>query len=604
LDCLHDVVDKGVPQTQVEAALHQLELSQREIGGDGYPYGLQLILSSLSGTIHRGDALALLNWDAVLKQLHEDIRNPRYIPDLVKILLLDNPHRVRLVLAPDKALAQHRDADERQKLQHLMSTMTEAELKQIQDKTRTLLERQQQADDAGILPKLNRDDIPLELAILEPTWVDSTQRWTFYDQCTNGLVYHQLVMDLASIPQAQMPLLSLLSRLITEVGLADEDYLQIQARQASICGNLAAHISLLGGRTDENDARGFFILSIKGLMNRQDAIAQLLVDTLAYARFDELRRIRELVSQLRARKQQSIVQAGHSLAIGAAGQHMSCINQTSYRMSGLAGIKWLQQLDDSLTETVALEKLSSQLTDLLQLLQSAPQKLVSISESQYQQRVIDSMASQFGSLNTQPSKQLRFVATGQVVKQVWITNSQVNFCARVFKSVAAGHADAAPLMVLGDVLRNGFLHRAVREQGGAYGAGASQDSGNACFRFYSYRDPRSAETMADFGAAVDWVLGPQLTQQYLEEAVLGVISSIDKPGSPAGEALQAYESTLHGRTPAHRKAFRAAILKVSLSDLQRVAKQYLLNHEPSEAVIASAGLKDDPYFSAFEQFQI
>ena len=604
LDCLQNVVEQGVSQAQVEAALHQLELSQREIGGDSYPYGLQLILSSLPGAIHGGDALALLNLDAVLKQLHEDIRKPNYIPELIKTLLLDNPHRVRLVLAPDRALAGYRDANEQQRLARLMNTMTTAQRQQIEAQTRALLTRQQQAGDTSSLPKLERDDIPLELTIPEPSLGDSNQHWTFYNQATNGLVYHQLVVDLTTMPQEKMPLLGLLSQLITEVGLANESYLQVQARQASVCGNLAAYISLRGGRTNENDARGFLILSIKGLISQQDAIAQLLAATLVQARFDELRRIRDLVSQLRARKQRSIVQSGHSLAIGAAGQNMSCINQVSYHMSGLAGIKWLQELDDSLTETAALEQLGNELTDLLQNLQAAPQKLVSVAESQYQQQVADSMANQFGHHNTQMPQRLGFTTTDKIIKQVWLTNSQVNFCARVFKTVVTGHADAAPLTILGEVLRNGFLHRTVREQGGAYGGGASQDSSNACFRFYSYRDPRSSETMADFSAAVDWVLGSELTQQHLEEAVLGVISSIDKPGSPAGEALQAYESGLHGRTPAHRQAFRTAILQVSLADLRRVAQQYLINHVANEAVIAPAALLDNPYFDTFEQFQI
>ena len=161
------------------------------------------------------------------------------------------------------------------------------------------------------------------------------------------------------------------------------------------------------------------------------------------------------------------------------------------------------------------------------------------------------------------------------VHQLWTTNTQVNYCARSFPTVSSAHPDAASLVVLGEVLRNGYLHRAVREQGGAYGGGAGQDNNNACFRFYSYRDPRSEETFTDFSAAVVWVLSDQLLQQHLEEAVLGVIGSLDKPGSPAGEALQAYQNQLHGRTSDVRQAFRVAILAVSLDSLQSVAKRYL-----------------------------
>ena len=105
---------------------------------------------------------------------------------------------------------------------------------------------------------------------------------------------------------------------------------------------------------------------------------------------------------------------------------------------------------------------------------------------------------------------------------------------------------------MGDFLRNGFLHRVVREKGGAYGSGAGQDSADAVFRFFSYRDPRLADTLADFDASLAWLQSSELEAQKLEEAILGVVSSIDKPGSPAGEAKQAYHSALFGRTPEQR----------------------------------------------------
>ena len=58
----------------------------------------------------------------------------------------------------------------------------------------------------------------------------------------------------------------------------------------------------------------------------------------------------------------------------------------------------------------------------------------------------------------------------------WITGSQVCFCAEAFPTVDSSHEDAPALSVLGTVLRNGYLHSAIREKGGAYGAGAMQDS--------------------------------------------------------------------------------------------------------------------------------
>jgi len=143
--------------------------------------------------------------------------------------------------------------------------------------------------------------------------------------------------------------------------------------------------------------------------------------------------------------------------------------------------------------------------------------------------------------------------------------------------------------VLGGFLRNGFLHRAIREQGGAYGGGASQDSANASFRFYSYRDPNHTATLDAFDQSIDWFLGQDHPWQQVEEAILGVISSLDKPGSPAGEAKRHFHDCLFGRTPERKREFRERVLSVTAEDMVRVASDYLCRDQASIAVITNAG---------------
>ena len=116
----------------------------------------------------------------------------------------------------------------------------------------------------------------------------------------------------------------------------------------------------------------------------------------------------------------------------------------------------------------------------------------------------------------------------------WITGAQVSYCAEAFPTVDAFHEDAPALSVLGAVLRNGYLHSAIREKGGAYGAGAMQDSKNQVFKFFSYRDPKCTETFNEFRNSREWSL-KGISQNQLDEGILGVISSIDKPLSPYGE---------------------------------------------------------------------
>ena len=89
-----------------------------------------------------------------------------------------------------------------------------------------------------------------------------------------------------------------------------------------------------------------------------------------------------------------------------------------------------------------------------------------------------------------------------------------------------------------------------------------------------------------------WLTETEHTWQSLEEAILGVVSSIDKPGSPAGEAKSTYQAELFGRTREKREAFRNRVLQVTINDLQRVATAYLQPEKASIALVTHNGHKE------------
>jgi presequence protease len=188
------------------------------------------------------------------------------------------------------------------------------------------------------------------------------------------------------------------------------------------------------------------------------------------------------------------------------------------------------------------------------------------------------------------------------VAQAWVTATGVNFCARAYPTVAVDHSDAPALAVLGQFLQNGYLHNAVREKGGAYGSGAGYDASTGAFHFFSYRDPRLGETLTDFDRSLTWLGTHRHGADSLEEAIIGVVASLDKPGSPATEAITSFYSELNGRTAAHRRRFRQGVLKVKMDDLRRVAAEYLCPERASTAVLcgAHAALPDTEGFEVYE----
>jgi Zn-dependent M16 (insulinase) family peptidase len=594
LDVLREVADNGVPQERLEAVLHQLELHQREIGGDSYPYGLQLIMQALSSATHRGDPIAVLDLDPVLARLRQQIQDPDFIKRLARELLLDNPHRVTLVMSPDQKLAARRDAAEKARLAQLQQQLSDADKQRVVELAKALEQRQTMRHDESILPKVTLGDVKPDIHVIphEKRQLGVLPA-TFYARGTNGLVYQQLLIELPALDEEQIALLPYYTNALTEVGIGDRDYLATQEWQSSICGAITASTTIRGAIDDEQRIGAYLVLSSKALSRNLAAQSELMKATLELVRWDELPRLRDLVAQQRARREQSVTGNGHHLAMSAASAGMSPAAKLNHTLGGLAGIRQIKQLDDSLEQHDALASYAEKLQALHRLICAGRKQLLVVAESHDAPRLDDCIGAiwQQSALPCGAAP-LTVPHQRETVRELWLANTQVNFCAKAYPTVPVDHPDAAALTVLGGFLRNGYLHRAIREQGGAYGGGASQDSNIGAFRFYSYRDPRLTETLADFDASVQWLLDEAHDPEQLEQAILGVIGSLDKPGSPAGEAKSAFHNELFGRTPEQRRRFRARVLAVTLDDLKRVAKTYLQPELASIAVLTNeAGRK-------------
>jgi len=112
------------------------------------------------------------------------------------------------------------------------------------------------------------------------------------------------------------------------------------------------------------------------------------------------------------------------------------------------------------------------------------------------------------------------------------------------------------------------------------------------FKFYSYRDPRIEGTMEDFRASIDWLIDEAKDESLVEQSILGIIGSMDRPGSPAGEAKINHHALKAGRSYTRRQQYRAGLLAVTLQDVKRVAETYLKAGDGKMAVVAPKAAKE------------
>ena len=596
VETLKTVASLGIPEKRLEAVLHQLELQQREITGDSYPYGLSLILQGLSFATHYKSPVNALDIEDTIRKLQENIKNPKYIRDLAENLLLKNNHRITLTLAPDTELSEYRNRLEMERLKTIKESLSTTEKKELVKLAADLRDRQMSQDDESVLPKLGLKDVPNSTDDIDFTAQKIKNfNFTSYNRGTNGLIYQQAIRKYPHLDTEELKLTPYYITLLTELGINGKDYLSIQERQSDSVGSIHAFSSFYAKINDEQDTSANLVLSSNALARNLEKQTLLMTETINEVSFVETDRIRDIISQKRAMAEQSVTGNGHSLAMIAACAGMSPVAELNHKLSGLEATKELRRLDKTLSDNATLLSLTKELKTLHEKFRNIPIDLLLIAEETNLKEMMTKIP-ELWKKNEEIANYKEDLILSKIREkrgEFWIADTQVNFCAKAYPTVPSDHPDSAPLTVLGGFLRNGFLHRAIREQGGAYGGGASQDSSIAAFRFFSYRDPRLSETLDDFEKSIYWLLEEKHDESALEQAILGVISSLDKPGSPAGDAKRHFHNQLSGRTHDFRENFRKKVLDVKLSDLRNVTEKYLKPELSSTAILSNSKSKDN-----------
>jgi len=578
---LEKLVSDGVPKDLVNSSLHQLEISQREVSSGGMPYGLQLMLGCMNACIHHDDPISMLDLDASFKKLKSLISKKGYLEELIRNSLIKNQHRLNYELKPDPKFNEKLEDFFSSNLKLRENSLTNDEKKEINDLANALKARQEAEDDVEILPKVTKKDIPLVREYTSESFALDNR--SVYEVGTNGLIYSDFLFPCANLTSQELLFSSLYTFVLTEIGQKTSSYEEIQALQSSITGGINASFKM--HMSDQKEQGELFLkISSKALEVNFDSMEKLVLNTLENARFDEENRLLDLFNMFIARNEESLNQNGHILAMNSAASSLNTFSATSYQMSGM------QMLNKS-KETISNIKNISETKIMIDILKSIHSKVLKDPYKVFtacSPKALQDLSKKFKNVQSDAMQNLVKPIDEQIA---WITGSQVCYCAEAYQGVSRNHPDAATLSVLATVLRNGFLHTAIREKGGAYGAGATNDTSTNTFKFFSYRDPKCAETFSAFTQAIEWSK-TNITDQHLEEAILGVVSSIDKPLSPVGEAKNDFNLNLDGFSTEERLEMRQRVINCTIEDLIRVTKKYLT--KPSKkSILAGEAYKDE-----------
>lgn len=591
-NALKEIVSEGIPSELIDAAIHQLELSRLEIAGDHAPFGLTLFMRSGLAKQQGCDPENALQVHTLFEKLLAQIRDPNYFTQLIQTHFLNNTHRVRLVMLPDPQLAAEEAAEEKHALQEQKKALTEAQVQSLLQQAQDLKDYQKATEEQSTdcLPKVTLQDVPL----LTRDFALKTHSFgpleVFHHDCfTNHIVYADLLFDLPPIADEDLPYVSLLTTLLTEIGSKDRSYTDNLAYIQAHTGGIAASASLYIQATDPDQVRPAFSLRGKALFRKVDKLFSLMNDTLLAPRFNDPERIGDLIEQIHEAQVQRLNRQAMRYAMQLASSGSSAASYVGEAWTGLRYFKTIEALSKSLPSNIPklIERLITLKTRLFTF--HNPQLVLSGSKEMLDFLVKHQFYGLAG-LRPTPAKpwQLDYPFSPPPSQGRPIA-SQVAFSAEVFQAIPYIHPHSAALAAAAAILENKILHKEIRERGGAYGCGASFSSNTGHFSFHAFRDPHIARTRAIFHSSLEAIGAGQFTPQDLEEAKLGVIQQLDLPVSPGSRAMAAYTWLRKGKTLAMRQSFRDRLLALTPHDISQAVTLHLLSQKDTSVFVTFAG---------------
>ncbi|MDR1612696.1 MAG: insulinase family protein [Planctomycetota bacterium] len=578
-DVLRREIGNGFDREKVESALHQLELSAREIKSQ---YPLRLMERVFTAWLYDSDPLSQLNIGDRLDELRERVLNePGFLEAIAREFLLDNPHRLLAVMTPDPAYSARMEMEAAGKMETLLAGMSDhmkREARVIAKRLEIVQAEGNTPEALATLPRLSLPDVSSEPIPL-PYQRHPVGRFELLDvpMYSGGVDYLLLTLDLGYLEGDDLDYLPLFCEALEKSGAAGRGYAEMAALEASVAGGIEFSPGIVASVEGPDRARLGINAWLKALDGNWERALPLLADRLFRPEFDDPDRLRDIVLQSRVAWRNQVAPQGHHFAALYAARHLSPAALLAERLSGCTQARFVDALaaaGDGRVDGLA-ERFAAMAGKIASLADVSAAQVGSREAFSASEAWLAENAGGFRAGGGRPSPPPHPVpATGERIGLA--APSEIAHVARALPAPALSGADAPALLLLGQQLSYGYLWNAVRVKGGAYGVRASYDYARGTFTFWSYRDPNLTDTLAAYSGAAKFIAKEMdLSPAGLEQAIIGTIKLLDQPVRPSQAAAAALGRHLAGEDETFRKKFRSRLLRLGADDIRGAAERLL-----------------------------
>ncbi|MGD0724681.1 MAG: insulinase family protein [Spirochaetia bacterium] len=577
LDTLRALSKDGLERKLVQSMINRVEFRHREIRGSGSPYALRLMGRALRGWVHGMDPFSSLEFTASMKELKARLAgNSRYLEECLDRGFFSNPHRLTLLVRPDRGQEAREAEEDKARLDAAIRRLSAEQLEAVRSDAR-LFRTYQLAPDSpqslALIPSLRRTDLPREVEKIpiHETRTPAGVPLALHDIFTNEIVYVDLAFPTDALAGELSLMLPLFGKTVCGTGLPGLRYDQVALELFRLTGGFSASLDA-GGIVGQPEGFGqYAFFRFRCLRQNLPESADLVARLLQAADFRDLARLRDILVELRNDMKAALVPGGHQFAMLRAASMLSASVAREEEWRGITQLLFLEGLVEGIDER--LPRIAARLEEIRRALLVRPRLIANATagSDSFEQiaRAVDAIAAGCAArppageqANTPPQPVGQARQSENLRAESFLASASVGYIARAVPGFHYEHPMNGPGAVLGHLLSTGYLWEKVRMEGGAYGAFSYPRNTDGLFLFGSYRDPHITHTLHAFRDGLELMENGELPDTEVEKAIIGTIGREDRPIDPGEKGFVSLQRKLHGVTDAARQARRDRLLAV------------------------------------------
>jgi len=562
-------------------------------------------MGSLSEWNYGRDPIAPLRFEKSLNALKDKIaRREPVFQDLIKNYILSNNHKVTVSLVPKPGMESQVYEEETNRLATAKDSFSAEELASLRKQTVDLKASQalrNSPEELATLPTLSKDDLDRKTKPVPIEELDLGRGATLltHDLQTDGVVYLDVALDMSRIALNDIPLVPLLTAMMSSLGTKTESEVDFSRRTGAQTGGVG--ISTFTSAAPESDGSvgerdsmyAYVVLRGRGTREKVKELFSISSEKLTSIDLDARERVLEMLKEAKVGTESSIASSGNSYAANQISSRFTLSAHVAELMGGLSQFETIKQaIQDAESDWPSFrDRLERMRTALL----SADGTIVNLSaDGASLKDAMDFVPGLISSLpdtsNDVASKwQLPTLDTAQKNEGLMVGSTKVNFVAKGCPIYEPGEKISGSASVVSRYLRTAYLWDKVRVQGGAYGCNLGFSRFNGVAMFSSYRDPNIADTLAAYDGTADFLRSNPISEEELTKAIIGAIGDLDSPQALDSKGYSSMLRWIMGVPEKRRQELRNEVIDTTAADFLAFAER--LDAVAAEGSVAVVGSK-------------